>query len=92
MRSTRNSEEWLRLLCIEPLREDFAHGLEETVSRTIRIVDGTIVREPGKTGSQWRILYSIRLPSEVRYAARGETLRIAISPGWTFGLFGEKGF
>src|SRR5437762_598402 len=27
------------------------------------IVDGTIVRESGKTGSQWRILYSIRLPS-----------------------------
>jgi hypothetical protein len=26
-------------------------------------VDGTIVKEPGKTGSQWRILYSIRLPS-----------------------------
>jgi len=25
-------------------------------------VDGTIVREPGKTGSQWRVLYSIRLP------------------------------
>ena len=29
----------------------------------IRIVDGTIVREPGKTGSQWRILYSLRLPN-----------------------------
>jgi len=29
----------------------------------VRIVDGTIVREPGKTGSQWRILYSLRLPS-----------------------------
>jgi len=28
-------------------------------------VDGTIVKEPGKTGSQWRILYSIRLPSLV---------------------------
>jgi hypothetical protein len=27
------------------------------------MVDGTIVREPGKTGSQWRLLYSIRLPS-----------------------------
>jgi hypothetical protein len=27
-------------------------------------LDGTIVREPGKTGSQW-ILYSIRLPSLV---------------------------
>jgi hypothetical protein len=28
-------------------------------------VDGTIVKEPGKTGSQWRILYSITLPSFV---------------------------
>ena len=36
-----------------------------SLSRTIRIVDGTIVREPGKTGSQWRILYCIRLPSLV---------------------------
>jgi hypothetical protein len=25
-------------------------------------VDGTIVKEPGKTGSQWRILYTIGLP------------------------------
>jgi hypothetical protein len=39
--------------------------LQEGISRTIRIVDGTIVREPGKTGSQWRILYGIRLPSLV---------------------------
>jgi Transposase DDE domain len=29
---------------------------------TVRIVDGTIIKEPGKTGSQWRILYSMRLP------------------------------
>jgi hypothetical protein len=28
-------------------------------------VDGTIVKEPSKTGSQWRILYSITLPSLV---------------------------
>jgi hypothetical protein len=26
-------------------------------------VDGTLVREPGRTGSQWRIIYSLRLPS-----------------------------
>jgi hypothetical protein len=61
----RNSEEWLRLLCIELLRENVAYRLEKGISRTIRIVDGTIVREPGKTGSQWRILYSVRLPSSV---------------------------
>ena len=47
------------------LRENVAYRLEEGISRTIRIVDGTIVREPGKTGSQWRVLYSIRLPSLV---------------------------
>jgi hypothetical protein len=65
LKRLRNSEEWLRLLCSELLRENVACRLEEAFSPTIRIVDGTIVREPGKTGSQWRILYSIRLPSLV---------------------------
>src|SRR6266849_10255236 len=65
LKRLRNSEEWLRFLCSELLRENVAYRLEEGISRTIRIVDGTIVREPGKTGSQWRILYSIRLPSLV---------------------------
>jgi hypothetical protein len=65
LKRLRNSEEWLRLLCTELLRENVAYRLEKGISRTIRIVDGTIVREPGKTGSQWRILYSIRLPSLV---------------------------
>src|ERR1035438_9381647 len=65
LKRLRNSEQWLRFLCIELLRENVAYRLEEGISRTIRIVDGTIVREPGKTGGQWRILYSIRLPSLV---------------------------
>ena len=65
LKRLRNSEEWLRLICIELLRENVPNGLEEAIGPTIRIVDGTIVREPGKTGSQWRILYSIRLPSLV---------------------------
>lgn len=65
LKRLRNSEEWLRFMCIELLRENAAYQLEEGITRTIRIVDGTIVREPGKTGSQWRILYSIRLPSLV---------------------------
>ena len=29
----------------------------------MRLVDSTLVKEPGKTGSQWRIHYSISLPS-----------------------------
>jgi hypothetical protein len=63
LKRLRNSEEWLRSLCIELLRENGAYRLEEATSTPIRIVDGTIVREPGKTGSQWRILYSLKLPS-----------------------------
>jgi len=65
LKRLRNSEEWLRLLCIELLRENVAYRREKGISQTIRIVDGTIVREPGKTGSQWRILYSIGVPSLV---------------------------
>jgi len=65
LKRLRNSEEWLRFLCTELLKENVACRLEEPMNQNIRIVDGTIVKEPGKTGSQWRILYSIRLPSLV---------------------------
>jgi hypothetical protein len=63
LKRLRNSEGWLRSLCIELLRENDAYRNEEAISAPLRIVDGTIVREPGKTGSQWRILYSVKLPS-----------------------------
>src|SRR5271170_129493 len=62
LKRMRNSERWLRFLCIELLRESGTFALEKPVG-TVRIVDGTIVKEPGKTGSQWRILYSLQLPS-----------------------------
>jgi hypothetical protein len=63
LKRLRNSEEWLRSLCIELLRENGVHRFEGAASTAIRIVDGTIVREAGKTGSQWRILYTLKLPS-----------------------------
>jgi hypothetical protein len=59
----RNSEGWLRSLCVELLRENGGTWGEGAASRRIRIVDGTIVKEPGRTGSQWRILYSLQLPN-----------------------------
>jgi hypothetical protein len=43
LKRLRNSEEWLRLLCIELLRENVAYRFEEGISPTLRIVDGTIV-------------------------------------------------
>jgi hypothetical protein len=51
-----SSVEWLRFLCVELLRENVGYQLEKGVIRTVGIVDGMIVKEPGKTGSQWRIL------------------------------------
>lgn len=54
------SEEWLRRMCEEMSREVFESANDDT---RLRIVDATIVREPGPSGSQWRIHYSVNLPS-----------------------------
>jgi hypothetical protein len=63
LKRLRKGEDWLRSLCVELLRENGMNWTEETASPRIRIVDGTIIKESGRTGSQWRILYSLQLPS-----------------------------
>lgn len=56
--------------------------------RRLRVVDGSVVREPGPTGSQWRLHYAIGLPDlqcqEVHLGpcSQGETLkRFGVQPG-----------
>src|SRR5215469_10524494 len=61
LKRLRRSEEWLRWLCTQLVAENGVQMPQDEGARSARIVDGTIVREPGKTGSQWRIVYSIRL-------------------------------
>lgn len=59
----RDAENWLRQMCQQLWKTNgvvLAAGLP---GRTMRLVDATVVREPGKTGSQWRIHYSLRLPN-----------------------------
>lgn len=34
----------------------------DNVRRRLRAVDGTVIKEPGPTGSQWRVHYSRLLP------------------------------
>jgi transposase len=59
----RLAEPWLRGLC-EGLWKANGVSLEPGFNhRVVRLLDATTVREPGKTGSQWRIHYSLRLPS-----------------------------
>ena len=63
LKRLRNSEEWLRGLCVDLFGENGIVLANPLRLRRLRIVDATIVKEPGKTGSQWRILYSLQLPS-----------------------------
>jgi len=59
----RDSESWLRLLCQQLWKENGV-GLQPGFhGRTVRLLDATVVKEPGQTGSQWRIHYSLRWPA-----------------------------
>jgi hypothetical protein len=59
----RQSEAWLLQLC-QRLWKDNGVNLEPALKgQPVRLVDATVVKEPGKTGGQWRIHYSMRLPS-----------------------------
>ena len=59
----RQAEGWLRQLCQRLWKENGVDLEPALKGRPVRLVDATIVREPGKTGGQWRVHYSMRLPS-----------------------------
>lgn len=59
----RDAEAWLRLLCLQLWQEGGLSLQPSLGGRAVRVLDATVVREPGPTGSQWRIHYSLRLPS-----------------------------
>lgn len=79
----RKSQDWLQALCVELFRE---RGVELAgqAGFQVRAIDATTVKEPGKSGSLWRIHYSVRLPSlacdyfkltETEGPGTGESLR-----------------
>jgi hypothetical protein len=59
----RLAEPWLRSLCEELWKANGVRLEPALKGRPVRLVDATTVKEPGKTGSLWRIHYSLRLPS-----------------------------
>lgn len=62
LKRLRLSEEWFKVLCQSLLRERGDASALSTHGIRMRLVDGTNVKEPGKTGSLWRIHYSMMLP------------------------------
>jgi hypothetical protein len=61
LKRIRKSQEWLFELCRALFEE---RELRPTVgsNKTLRLIDATEVKEPGKTGSLWRIHYSLCWP------------------------------
>ena len=62
LKRLRKSRDWLYALCVELFRE---HGIavSATSGFQVRAFDATTVQEPGRTGSLWRLHYSVNLPS-----------------------------
>jgi hypothetical protein len=91
MKRLQKAEGWLRSLCVSLLQESGWEMPTETHGFNVRALDGTLVKEPGRNGSLWRIHYSVRIPSLVcdhleltptKGAGTGETLgRFAAMPG-----------
>lgn len=57
--------EWFRWIAVELMRSwtaPAAQILELDVCKKIRLVDATCISEPGSTGTDWRVHYSIDLP------------------------------
>ncbi len=64
LKRLRKCKNWLYALCVSLFNE---RGLllGNGAGLQFRLIDATTVKEPGKTGSLWRIHYSVRVPSLV---------------------------
>ncbi len=58
----RKAKDWLHSLCVA-LFEEQGLGTDKSSDFQVRLFDATNVKEPGKTGSLWRIHYSVQIPS-----------------------------
>ena len=64
LKRLRKSKAWLHQLCCDLFQE---RGLpaQANVLVPLRLLDATVIKEPGQTGSQWRVHYSLRWPTLV---------------------------
>ena len=62
LKRLRSAEEWFRTLCLALLRAQGIEMPQPQPQLCLRLVDSTTIKEPGKTGSLWRVHYSFRVP------------------------------
>ena len=58
----KKSKRWLHALCVSLFAERGA-TLRGASGEPVRLFDATHIAEPGKTGSIWRVHYSVQVPS-----------------------------
>lgn len=84
LKKLRACEGWLCALCVGLLRASGMRLPQVHRGLCMRLVDSTIIKEPGDTGSQWRVLYSLRVPdwqcddfrlTSAKGAGNGESLK-----------------
>ena len=84
LKKLRACEGWLCALCAGLLRDSGMSLPHAHRGLCMRLVDSTIIKEPGDTGSQWRVLYSLRVPdwqcddfrlTSTKGAGNGESLK-----------------
>lgn len=63
LKRLRAAEQWWQELCLSLLAERGIVMRPGPLGRRVRILDGSIVKEPGRTGSQFRLHYSLQIPS-----------------------------
>lgn len=90
LKRLRKARDWLHGLCCGLFAERGLKGPDDP-GAVLRMMDATLVQEPGDTGSQWRIHYSLQWPTlrcdyfkltPFEGKGTGETLRqYPIQPG-----------
>lgn len=93
LKRLRGAESWLCHLNQQLAQSQLkaATRWARLAGRVLRVVDATAVEEPGATGTDWRVHYTLRLPSlecdffELTDVTGGETLlRLPVRPGDLF--------
>lgn len=59
----KKAKDWLHSLCVAMFKEQGIALSGDHNNFQVRLFDATNVKEPGPTGSLWRIHYSVQLPS-----------------------------
>ena len=62
LKRLRSAEEWFHALCVALLQEQGIEMPQAHPQLRLRLVDSTTIKEPGKTGSLWRVHYSFCVP------------------------------